>query len=209
MAVKRESPFDRWVDVASVVLISVATVLTAWCGYESARWTALQTQQYNEASAQRLTAAVASARTNALETIDVATFLEFIRSYATGTSVETTFIYRRFRPEMRRAVDAWIATKPLKNPDAPSTPFAMTQYRLKTEADAARFNQVASATFQNATEANEHGDAYVRLTVIFAAVLFLAGISTKFFFPSHIVVVVAGFGALAFGLIRMLELPIR
>jgi len=206
---KKESPFDRWVDVASVILISLATVLTAWCGYEAARWTALQTVAYNDAASQRVSAAVASGRTNTLEIIDVATFLEYVRAISTGQTEEQNFIYKRFRPEMKRAVDAWIATKPLKNPAAPSSPFAMPQYSLQTTRDAARLSDLASASFQKAQAANELGDQYVRLTVIFAAVSFLAGISTRFFFPNHVIVVVLGFGALAFGLIRMFELPIR
>ncbi len=110
---------------------------------------------------------------------------------------------------MRRAVDAWIATKPLTNPAAPATPFAMPQYVLKTTTEADRLSAMASARFLQATSSNEIGDRYVRLTVIFAAVSFLAGISTRFFFPNHLIVVILGFGALAFGLIRMFELPIR
>jgi hypothetical protein len=184
-------------------------VLTAWCGYEAARWTALQSRQYNESAAQRVAAAVDSDRFNTLEVIDVGMFLQYVGAVAAGRTDEETFIYRRFRPEMKRAVDAWLATKPRTNPAAPSSPFAMPQYSLSTGKDAARLNALAAANFEKATAANERGDAYVRLTVIFAAVSFLAGISTKFRFPSHIVIVVAGFGALIFGLIRMLELPIR
>ena len=206
---RKESRFDRWVDVASVILISLATVVTAWCGYEAARWTAIQTRSYNDASAFRVQAAVSAGRSNTLQTIDVATFLEYVRAVATHSTQEQDFIYKRFRPEMRRAVDAWIATKPLINPSAPSTPFAMPQYELKTTQEADRLNALASDRFAKATQSNELGDQYVRLTVIFAAVSFLAGISTRFFFPNHLIVVVLGFGALAFGLIRLFELPIR
>ena len=206
---KRELTFDLWVDVASVILISAATVLTAWCGYEAARWTAIQTRQYNEASAQRVAAAVASGRANTLEIVDVGMFLQYVAAVAAKHSDEEAFIYRRFRPEMKRAVNAWLATKPRENPAAPSSPFAMPQYHLLTGAQAARLNALAAASFEAATNANERSDAYVRLTVIFAAVSFLAGISTKFRFPSHIVIVIAGFGVLIFGLIRMIELPIR
>jgi hypothetical protein len=206
---RRESRFDLGVDIASVILISLATVLTAWCGYEAARWTAVQTRSYNDASSLRDQAMVLAGRSNTLQTIDVATFLEFVRAVATHTTQEQDFIYKRFRPEMRRAVDAWIATKPLTNPAAPSSPFAMRQYELKTTQEAARLNGLASERFREASESNELGDQYVRLTVIFAAVSFLAGISTRFVFPYHLVVLVLGFGALTFGLIRMFELPIR
>jgi hypothetical protein len=208
-AARKESRFDRTVDIASVILISLATVLTAWCGYEAARWTALQTRSYNDASALRMQAAVSEGRSNTLETIDVATFLQFVRAVSTHTTEEQNFIYKRFRPEMKRAVDAWIATKPLTNPAAPSSPFAMPQYELKTTQEAQRLNALSSERFVEATQSNERGDQYVRLTVIFAAVSFLAGISTRFVFPNHLIVVVLGFGALAFGLIRLFELPIR
>jgi hypothetical protein len=208
-AARKESRFDRTVDIASVILISLATVLTAWCGYEAARWTALQTRSYNDASALRMQSAVSEGRSNTLQTIDVATFLEFVRAVATHSTLEQEFIYKRFRPEMRRAVDAWIATKPLTNASAPSSPFAMPQYQLKTTQEAARLNALSSERFVEATQSNERGDQYVRLTVIFAAVSFLAGISTRFVFPNHLIVVVLGFAALAFGLIRMFELPIR
>jgi hypothetical protein len=210
MAVRRrESTFDSWVDFASVILISAATVLTAWCGYEAARWTALQTREYNEASLQRVASAVASGRSDTLEVVDVTMFLQYVAAVAAGRTDEQQFIYQRFRPEMKRAVDAWLATKPRKNPAAPSSPFVMPQYRLATGEEAARLNALSTASFQTATNANERGDTYVRLTVIFAAVSFLAGISTKFRFPSHIIIIVVGFGALTFGLIRMFELPIR
>jgi hypothetical protein len=206
---KRESRFDIGVDFASVILISAAAVLTAWCGYESARWTALQTKSYNLASAQRVEAAVSSGRSETFEVIDVTMFLQYVEATAAGHTQEQTFIYRRFRPEMKRAVDAWLATKPATNPAAPSSPFAMPQYRLVSADEAARLNALAAATFKAASDANEIGDDYVRLTVIFAAVSFMAGISTKFRFPSHIVIVVVGFGALFFGLLRLVELPIR
>jgi hypothetical protein len=206
---KKESAFDVWVDVASVVLISAATVLTAWCGYEAARWTAIQTKQYNEASAQRVAAAVASGRANTLEIVDVTMFLQYVAAVAAGRTDEEAFVYRRFRPEMKGAVDAWLATKPRKNPSAPSSPFAMPQYHLLAGAEASRLNALSAASFETATNANELSDAYVRLTVIFAGVSFLAGISTKFRFPSHIVIIAAGFGVLIFGLSQIIELPIR
>lgn len=203
-----ESSLDRWVDLASVIVISAAAVLTAWCGYEAARWASVQTERFNEASAQRAAAGVASARSNALETIDVATFLQYVNAVATKQIQEQHFIYRRFRPEMRRAMDAWIATNPLANHSAPSSPFAMPQYRLKTDDEARRLGFLATSTFDSATRTTTLSDQFVRLTVTFAAVSFLGGISTKFNFPHHIIVVVAGLCVLIYGLIKLFGLPL-
>jgi hypothetical protein len=205
----KKEAFDRWVDFASVILISLATVLTAWCGYQAARWGGQQTLLYAQANADRINASVASTRADALTTIDVVMFLQFINAVSENRPEEVAFLRARFRPEMRRAVEAWIATKPRTNPNAPSTPFAMPVYRVSANADVARQGALAAASFAKAQEAEEQADQYVRLTVIFAAVSFLAGISTKFVFPNHIIVVVLGFITLIFGFIRIFGLPVR
>lgn len=209
MQEKKRSAFNRWVDFSSVALISVATVLTAWCSYEAARWTAIETRQYGEANANRISASVASSHSDALKLVDVAMFLRYVATVSENRPAEKTFIYRRFRPEMKRALDAWLATKPLANANAPSSPFAMRQYQVAADADVARLNAKASTSFESAQIANDQADSYVRLTVIFAAVSFLAGISTKMIFPSHIIIVVVGYAMLFFGLIRGFGYPIR
>lgn len=206
---KRRAAFDRWVDFASVLLISAATVLTAWCGYEAARWTALQTRMYNTANADRVLGAVDAAQSNTLKTIDVAMFLRYIATLSEKRTPESDFIYQRFRPEMKAAVDAWIKTKPLKNPHAPSTPFAMPQYRVALDDKVSAANAAAAKAFEAGENANDQADSYVRLTVIFAAVSFLAGISTRFVFPNHIFVTIGGFAMLIFGLFLIHGLPIR
>jgi hypothetical protein len=47
----------------------------------------------------------------------------------------------------------------------------------------------------------------VLLTVIFAAVSFLAGISTKMSYPRHAIVVALGIVALVYGAVRLAGLP--
>ena len=77
-------------------------------------------------------------------------------------------------------MDAWLATDPGNNPDAPPTPFAMPEYTVAEfdEADAARRS---SPTRQRSTlgAANQNGDNYVLTAVLFAAVLFFSGVASK------------------------------
>lgn len=198
---------DRAVDVASVVLISVAAVLSAICGYQSGRWGGEQTRLYNTANIYRGHAAEASARANTLTIIDVAVFLDYINAVDGADSAKARFLYKRFRPEMRVAMDDWLAANPMHNPRAPSSPFVMPQYKLRTNTEALADDQLAKATFSDALVATRHADAFVLLTVIFAAVSFLAGISTKMLYPRHAIVVALGIVALAYGCIRLAELP--
>ncbi|HEX8829172.1 MAG TPA: hypothetical protein VF778_13790 [Xanthobacteraceae bacterium] len=198
---------DRVVDVASVALISITAVLSALCGYQSGRWGETQSRLYNVANADRVRGAEATGRGNALTIIDVTLFLDYINAVADGRTREAEFINRRFRPEMRPAMDAWLATKPLTNPKAPTSPFVMPQYTLHTTSEARNDAKVAAASFQSAQEAARHADDFLLLTVVFAGVSFLAGMSTKFVFPRHAIVVAFGTLVLVYGIIRLVRLP--
>lgn len=199
--------FDRVVDIASVVLISMAAVLTAICGYQSGRWGGRQAQLYSLANANRLQSAEAADRANVLTAMDVGLFLHYIDSVATGNAREAQFILARLRPEMRPAMNAWLASKPLRNPRAPSSPFTMPQYTLKTRTDARTYEARASASFKEAVEATHHSDDFLLLTVIFAGVSFLAGISTKMIYPRHAIIIGVAFVAVIYGVARLVELP--
>jgi hypothetical protein len=198
---------DRIVDVASVVLISVAAVLTALCGYQSGRWGGQQARLYGLANANRLQSAEAADRANVLTAIDVAVFLHYVDAVHAGDQREAQFLYQRLRPEFRPAMRAWLATKPLLNPRAPSSPFVMPQYSLKTRTEARNYDALASASFSAAVDATHHSDDFLLLTVIFAGVSFLAGVSTKMVYPRHAIVVAVAFVAVVYGLSRLAQLP--
>jgi hypothetical protein len=201
------SKADRVVDVASVVLISVAAVLTALSGYQSGRWAGQQARMYGAANADRLRSAKAADRANALTAIDVAVFLHYLDAVNANDTREAEFLYARMRPEFRPALQAWLATKPLQNRRAPSSPFVMPQYSLKAQAESRDFDALASARFSDAVDATHHSDDFLLLTVIFAAVSFLAGVSTKLIYPRHAIVVAVASAATVYGIVRLAELP--
>src|SRR5580698_7000825 len=135
---------DRIVDVLSVVLISVAAVLTAMCGYQSGLWDGHQTRLYSTANAARLHSAEEAERANVLTSIDVAIFIHYVQAVDSGNTRFEQFLFRRFRPEFVPAMRAWLATKPFQNAGAPSSPFAMPQYHLKSREDAAAYEGQAA-----------------------------------------------------------------
>lgn len=198
---------DRFVDIASIFLISIAAVLTALCGYQSGRWGGQQIHLYNVANADRIASAEAAGRGNALTLVDVITFLNYVNAVDAGDTRKADFLYARFRPEMRPALDAWIASKPLKNRHAPSSPFVMRQYSLRTTAKAKSNAETADTNFRAAQEANRHSDDFLLLTVVFSGVSFLAGVSTKMTYPRHAIIVSVGTLALLYGVVRLIGLP--
>jgi hypothetical protein len=190
-----------------VFLISIAAVLTALCGYQSGRWGGQQMRLYNVANADRIASAQAAGKSNALTLVDVITFLNYVNAVSAGDTRKAVFLYARFRPEMRPALEAWIASKPLKNPNAPSSPFVMPQYALRTTAKAKADAQTADTNFRAAQEANRRSDDFLLLTVVFSGVSFMAGISTKMVYPRHAAIIAVAILGLIYGLFRLIGLP--
>lgn len=171
---------DLAVEVLAAVILSLAVVGTAWSGYQSARWSGVQANTYSAANASRLESTRSSTRAGQLAQVDVASFIAWSEAYAGDEPVLERFLYARFRPPMKRAVDAWLATRPLANADAPATPFAMPEYQLAEQADADRLLATADAAAATARQANQRSDNYVLAVVLFASALFFAGIASKF-----------------------------
>ena len=124
------------VEVLATVLLAVAAVATAWSGYQATRWNGEQAKASGTTNKIRIEAARAQGLSQAQTQIDVATFTQWVDAYALRRTELADFYFKRFRKEFKPAVNAWLATRPLKNPNAPLTPFAMPQYKLAAAAEA-------------------------------------------------------------------------
>jgi hypothetical protein len=186
---------DRKFELFEAILLSIAAVLGAWTGFEATKWGGVEANSYSQAGASRVEATQKSTLAGQQTTIDVISFTTWLeaaqaegilakasdpnRPYTPDPKTLSGFLFERFRPEFKVAVDAWIATRPRVNPDAPPTPFAMPQYQLAASKDAARLEQQAETQSATARAANQRSDNYVLMTIMFATVLFFAGISSK------------------------------
>lgn len=132
-----------WVEVVSAVLLSVAALAIAWSGYQASRWTGEQAKAFSRANAARVESTRWSNLANTQTEIDVATFTQWVDAYARNETMLADFYRKRFRPEFKPAVEAWIASRPLQNPEAPLTPFATPQYRLAARAESERLEAKA------------------------------------------------------------------
>ena len=200
----------RWIDVAAVVILSLATLSTAWSGYQASLWDGDQSSKYSQASARRIEAARAASRADQLTTVDVTLFANYLNAFATGQQELASFYEARFRSEFKPAFDAWVATNPMTNADAPSSPFAMPEYRLADRDRSDQLEAEASTIFDEGEKANERSDAYVLLTVIFASVLFFAGISTGIqWHPARFGVIGVGLALFLYGVVRLAMMPVQ
>ncbi|MFN2241239.1 MAG: hypothetical protein ACK2U2_03050, partial [Anaerolineae bacterium] len=199
----------RWTEILSAIMLGLVAMATAWSGYQSARWGGVQSTKYSEAGALRVESTRASALAGQQTQIDVGLFSNWLNAYADENLPLEEFYRERFRAEFMPAFKAWLATKPVQNPEAPSSPFAMPEYQLAATQQAEDLEQQASATFDEGKAANQQSDDYILNAVILASVLFLAGIAPRFdWLPVRVVIIVVAFLLLALGAYNLVTYPI-
>jgi type II secretory pathway pseudopilin PulG len=169
---------DR-IEIVATVLLAVAAVATAWSSYQATRWNGEQTKASSRANALRIEAARAAGLAQNQTQVDIATFIQWVDATATDDTELEQFYGDRFRADFRPAFDAWLATDPLTNPDAPPTPFAMPEYQLQATAEAERLDAESEVTSAAVHRNIQRAGNYVLAVVLFAVALFFAGMSTK------------------------------
>jgi hypothetical protein len=195
---------ERILELAAVLLLSVATVCIAWSGYQAAKWSGLQARRYAQASTAR-SLANRTATLGGQERIqDLLNFNRWLEETTTGNQELADLYVRRFRPEFLPAFNAWVAQDPLHNKDAEASPLRVKQYHVANLEKADTLEALGDHRFEQAKEATENADDYIFGTVFFAAVLFFAGISMRFVWgPMRVTVLVLAFLFLGYGIIQL------
>jgi hypothetical protein len=202
------SRHDRIVSIIEAMLLAVVAVLAAWSGFASAKWGTESRLRLAQAAAARTQASSATLAAMELRDFDASTFNAWFTAYTAGDASAMAIAERRFRPEFKVAFDAWQATNPATNPNAPPGPTFMPQYREPDAIRAARRNADADRLYLEGAAAGGHADDYVRITVYLATVLFLTGISGHFRVTSaRIGLIVVGSGILIWAATLLILAP--
>lgn len=163
-----------------LVLLSLATVGTAWCSYQAATWGGVAQRYTNLAATSGRTAAAKELQAQQITLLDVMLFSNYINARSSSNETLARFYSDRFRDEMKTAFNAWMATRPFENPNAPAHPFLTNFYqpRLLTQAHMAEDDGQRLA--QQAGDAGRVSRGYVLITVLLACALFCGGTASKF-----------------------------
>jgi hypothetical protein len=202
--------FDRWVEFFGALVLSAATVATAWCAYQAALWGGDESKFYFEASAAQVETAQLESKALQRISFQAGLFVEYAAALSQNNQALADFLVQRFPPELKAATNAWLATDPLNNPNAKASPFDMPEYRLPEQDAAEQSDRLSTNKFEAAGQADEHADNYVLLTVIFATVLFFSGISGKFQWQViDAAVLTLGVMVLLVGLVLLVQMPVQ
>jgi hypothetical protein len=199
---------DRLVSIVEALLLSIVALMAAWSGYSAAKWGTESSLDLSKSSAARTKSSVAEVQATQVRTLDSVTFNAVASAYLAHDAAAYKLAVKRLRSGYRPAFDAWLATHPLTNPNAPADPSLMPQYSVSQDAQASAFSAQADALFSAGQSAAGTSDKYVRLTVLLAAVLFLVGIGSRFPLPvARYGLIAVAAALLIFSVVQLLGLP--
>lgn len=194
----------------ALLLLSVATVGTAWCSYQAAAWGGAAAGESGKATAASRRAAVAQLQAYQVQLVDVLLFSQHINARASSNEVLARFYSDRFRGEAKTAFAAWMASKPFENPDAPPHPFVTNLYHPQLLADARSAEAESQSFSEKAGEAGRVSRNYILVTVLLACALFCGGTAAKFERVAiKRAVLVLGLGLFVFAVERLVLLPMQ
>jgi hypothetical protein len=174
------APGRQWLEILEAIVLAAVAVLTAWSGYQAARWDAKSAASYAKASATTVQAQAQAALAGQEHLYDITTFGPWLEARVRGDEKVAAIFERRFRPEYEVAFQAWMKLDPLNNPQAPPGPSFMPEYKSAKREKAVVLGEDAHRLYEEGVEARERGDEYVRITVVLATVLLLTALSQRF-----------------------------
>ena len=166
------------VDILTAVLLSLATVGSAWCAYQSNLWNGIQTFELMDAHQAGRLASQNSVQANQKRSMDAVMLMQFVNATRTGNKELADFYFSRFDSTLKFATTQWLELKPFENDNAPNSPLKMESYQIKEELKSVNELNNYYKKLDSANEANHNSDTYIMLTVIFAAVLFFGGVAS-------------------------------
>jgi hypothetical protein len=199
----------RWLEPASAILMALATLSTAWCSYQSSKWSGQSSEVATSAARLEQKAALLHLEDNQITSIQAKMFMDFINATLAGNEKLAQFYSDRFPPELRTAYNRWIEQKPFENAKADPHPFVPGLFKPRFAQDAQQATVDAGRDEVEARQTGNFAAQYLSNTVLFAMVLFFAGTSARF--NQRHVRLASFFFAVAvflFAVSRMLILPV-
>jgi hypothetical protein len=166
----------KWIETITTILLSAATVLSAWCVYEASQWNGEQyfrIEDENNADRKRMQKEIAARQRQVGES---QLFLQYVDAVTNDNKEKEDFLRKRFPPHLNKAALAWKELDPLNNPNAPISPMQMEEYVLPEEADIEMYAEQAKKFKLAANECDNRSDNYMLLSLVLSTVLFFCGL---------------------------------
>lgn len=183
-AAGKKSPADKkrekqW-SLASAIILSLATLAAAWCGYQAANWGGVYSVESRTANGERFEEARLTDVANRQMISDLMIYSTWFEAEISGDTALADEIEARFLSHFKAGFEAWRNLPVAEGTQMPpGSPFNQPEYVLPSQQAADAADLRALEALDAADVANEASGHYVLTSVLFASVLFLAGIASK------------------------------
>lgn len=176
---RSEPAGNRLIEIFAVGLLAVATVGSAWCAYQSSRWSGEETRLNQAASAERVEASRLFALATQTLSYDTNTLGLYASAVAEDNQVLAEFyLDAMVRPPMTAVIDDWTAAVEAGEP--PVRLLDDEEYRSALLGPYDDATVAAEVLVVEAAAAGENSDSYILATVLLAISLFFAGVTSSF-----------------------------
>lgn len=199
---------NRLSEMVAVMLLGIATIGTAWCGYQASRWN----QDQGDLSRASSDLRVEANRQFGLATQEIVYDANLVAQYAKAvvdgdTRLQEFFRTTLFRPAFLPVLERWQQAI-----ESGTLPPNLLEDRDYLDAQLAGYQETqtkAEAIDLESKQAGENGDEYVLITLLLAAALFFAGVTTSFkVHAARLVLISLAAVLIAYCISRIVELPI-
>jgi hypothetical protein len=205
---KAENKGDRVIEVLAVVLLGIATIGSAWCGYQATRWNGRE----GDLTSDQAIVQTEAARLFGLATQTVSYDSNTIAQYAAATSAGNEPLKALYRQTLVRAgllpiLDQW--EQQIAAGEAPTNLLQDKGYVDEQMQPYQKALARGEAITVASGEAGDNADAYVLTTLLLASALFFAGLTTSFRIRfARLLLLAASSVTIAYAAARLIDLPI-
>jgi hypothetical protein len=168
------------IEMVTAIVLSVAGLMASWASHQGAMWNGMQSVHFGRANFERGAASRARFEGDMVRAVQIDLFSDWIEAKSRGNEALAQFYRTRMPANFHDQFEAWLATRPLDDPQAPPTPFAMAGYQPPGFAEADRAEKEAETQFALGEEASRTAYAYNRAGVVLATAMFFGGIGQVF-----------------------------
>jgi hypothetical protein len=200
---------QRFIEFMTVVVLAVATLGAAWCAYQVTRWNSTESEAARDATNDRIDASRQFGLATQKVSYDASIISQYAQAYAAGDQKLLDFIRKNLvRPDFAPVLNEW--EQQLQSGAPVNANLFQSESYLQQQFAAANADDAkAGVATAKSEDASVNGDAYTVNTLLMAAALFLAGVTTSL--KTNLVrILLLGVAALtlAYAAARLLTLPV-
>jgi len=199
---------DRLIEMVAVLVLGLATVGTAWCGYQASQWNGAQSAATSISTDQR----VEASRLFGVATQRVSYDSSMIAQYAQAVQAKNTQLvafYRAtlIREELLPVIDRWETQ--IRSGGTPTRLVDDTSYMDDQLGPYRTSTAKADASTKEALHAGDISHDYVITTILLAVALFFSGVLSSFGYrPARLLLLMAAIATVAVAAVNLADLPI-